>query len=339
MIQPEARPKLGFLGTGWIGRHRMQALAGSGLVEIAAVADPAPEQLAAARMLAPAAAVGSTLQDLLAMELDGLVIATPSALHADQAVAALERGFAVFCQKPLGRTAGETRRVVAAARRRDLHLGVDLSYRHMEGVQRIRQLVQAGGLGQVYAVDLVFHNAYGPDKPWFYDPLLAGGGCVIDLGIHLVDLALWVLDRPAVCAAGARLFSQGAPLSRRTDLVEDYAVATLELANGAVVRLACSWNLPAGRDAVIEAAFYGTQGGAVVRNVDGSFYDFTAEHYRGTRRETLSTPPDAWGGRAAVAWASELAAGARFDPAVEGLVEVAGVIDVLYGRSSPEAAA
>ena len=333
MTRAETRPRVGFLGTGWIGRHRMEALARSGLVEIAAIADPAPDQLAAAQVVAPAATLGSSLEDLLAMELDGIVIATPSALHADQAVTALEHGAAVFCQKPLGRTAGETRRVVEAARALDRLLGVDLSYRHLDGVQRIRSLVQEGTLGQVYAVDLFFHNAYGPDKAWFRDPVLAGGGCLIDLGIHLVDLALWVLDRPGVCSADARLFAQGAPLGRQGDVVEDYAIATLDLANGAVVRLACSWNLSAGRDAVIEAAFYGTQGGAAVRNVDGSYYDFTAEHYQGTRRDVLSTPPDAWGGRAAMTWAQDLAAGARFDPAAEELIEVAAVIDALYGRS------
>ena len=50
------------------------------------------------------------------------------------------------------------------------------------------------------------------------------------------------------------------------------------------MQLACSWRLPAGRDAVIEAAFYGTGGGAALRNVDGSFYDFGAERFEGTRR-------------------------------------------------------
>jgi predicted dehydrogenase len=48
----------------------------------------------------------------------------------------------------------------------------------------------------VRAVDLTFHNAYGPDKPWFYDPAQSGGGCVMDLGVHLVDLALWTLGWP-----------------------------------------------------------------------------------------------------------------------------------------------
>jgi len=98
------------------------------------------------------------------------------------------------------------------------------------------------------------------------------------------------------------------------------------------VQLACSWNLPAGRDAVIGASFYGTKGGAALRNVDGSFYDFTAERFHGTRRETLCAPPDDWSGRAAVAWARDLAAGGRFDPDVARLVDVAAALDAIYGR-------
>jgi hypothetical protein len=109
-------------------------------------------------------------------------------------------------------------------------------------------------------------------------------------------------------------------------------VATLGVDGGASVSLACSWRVSAGRDAVIGARFYGTGGGAALRNVDGSFYDFTAELYHGTRRETLACPPDAWGGRAAADWARRLAAGERFDPACERLVEVAGVLDRIYGR-------
>src|SRR5947199_289519 len=82
-------------------------------------------------------------------------------------IRALKRGAAVFCQKPLGRTAAEARAVIDAARAADRLLCVDLSYRFTDGMRRIRELVRAGALGRVYAVDLVFHNAYGPDKAWF----------------------------------------------------------------------------------------------------------------------------------------------------------------------------
>jgi predicted dehydrogenase len=242
---------------------------------------------------------------------------------------ALERGVAVFCQKPLGRTAAETRAAVAAARTADRLLAVDLSYRFTEGMRRIRDLVSTGELGRVFAADLAFHNAYGPDKPWFYDPALSGGGCLMDLGVHLVDLALWNLDFPEVTTVSGSLLTAGEPPAGR---VEDYAVATLELATGTVVRLVCSWRLHAGRDAVIAAAFHGTAGGAALHNVDGSFYDFTALHYRGTAREPLATPPDEWGGRAAADWAVRLAAGERFDLAAERLVDVARVLDRIYGR-------
>lgn len=329
LLRSSAKPRLGFLGVGWIGRNRLEAILGSGEAEIAAIADPGEGMAAEARKLAPEAELRSSLDELLALHLDGIVIATPSALHAEQAIRALESGAAVFCQKPLGRTAAEVRRVVEAARRADRLLAVDLSYRHTEAMRTIRELVRSGALGQVYAADLVFHNAYGPDKAWFYDPALSGGGCVMDLGIHLVDLALWLFDFPTVRHVSANLFAKGRPLGSR-DEVEDYAVATLELETGAVVRMACSWRLAVGRDAIIAAELHGTAGGAAVRNLHGSFYDFTAEHYRGTTRSTLAAPPDAWGGRAAVAWAGRLAGGEGFDPRSNRLIESAAIIDRIY---------
>ena len=111
-------------------------------------------------------------------------------------------------------------------------------------------------------------------------------------------------------------------------------MATLKLNTGAAARLACSWRLHAGRDAIISAAFYGTEGGAELSNVGGSFYDFVAEHHRGTARKILCAPPDAWFGRAAVDWAARLAAGERFAPTAERLVDIARVLDRIYGRDS-----
>ncbi len=325
-------PRLGFLGVGWIGRHRMEAIARSGFGQVAAVSDPSAEMTAAAQEAAPGAEVVDGLDALLEMRVDGVVIASPSALHAEQSIRALEAGVAVFCQKPLGRTAKEVRRVVDAARAADRLLAVDLSYRFTEGMRHVRERIGGGELGKVYAVDLTFHNAYGPDKPWFYDPALSGGGCVMDLGVHLVDLALWTLGFPEVESVDGRLFAGGEPLADASKQVEDYAVASIHLANGTAVRLACSWRLSAGQDAVIAADFYGTGGGAALRNVGGSFYDFTAELFHGTARQTLATPPDEWGGRAGVDWARRLAAGQRFDPASERLVEVSRVLDRIYGR-------
>lgn len=323
------KPRIGFLGTGWIGRHRMAAMLDTGSVEAVAICDPSEECANEALKLAPQARQVASYDELLALDFDGVVIATPSALHAAQSIQAFEAGKAVFCQKPLGRTAVETRAVVDAARAADRLLGVDLSYRHTAAMRQIAELVHGGALGQLFAIDLTFHNAYGPDKPWFYDPVQSGGGCVVDLGVHLVDLALWTLGFPAVREVDARLLKGGAPL--QAGEVEDYAVAQFG-AGDVQVRLACSWRLHAGREAVIEAAFYGTEGGAALRNVNGSFYDFTAERFDGTSSTRLADPPDQWGGRAAAAWAQQLARAPGFDPAAEQFVRSAEVLDRIYGR-------
>lgn len=331
-IRKKELPRLGFLGTGWIGLHRMKAIAAAGEAEIAAVADLCPTASRNAAQAAPGAVCVKSLDELLDQELDGLVIATPSACHAEQAIRALERGVAVFCQKPLARTVEETAEVVTAARQADRLLSVDFSYRYTDGVRKVHDLIKSGELGNIYSADLVFHNAYGPDKDWFYDPRLAGGGCLMDLGIHLIDLALWVFDFPQIDSVSSSIFAKGKQLQGVPATVEDFAAVTFQLDNGASVRLACSWNLPAGRDAVIQATFYGTRGGASFRNVNGSFYDFTAEHFRGTAREVLATPPDEWGGRAAVAWARQLRHSSRFDVQAERLLDVALALDTAYRR-------
>jgi predicted dehydrogenase len=321
------KPRVAFLGTGWIGRHRMEAMLATGAVEAVAIADHSPDMAAEAQKLAPAAKLVPDLDALLAERPDGVVIATPSALHATQAIQALDAGAAVFCQKPLGRDSAEAQAVVDAARRVDRLLAVDFSYRHTAGMQAIAPLVRDGALGRVFAADLVFHNADGPDKPWFYDRAQSGGGCVMDLGCHLIDLALWTLGATEAERVDAQLFAGGAPLAG--DAVEDYAVAQLRIA-GAAVRLACSWRVHAGVDAEIAATFYGTEGGASFRNVSGSFYDFEATRFRGTAREPLATPPDAWGGRAAAAWAERLARDPRYDPAAQEIVAVSRVTDAIY---------
>lgn len=168
---------------------RIQAAAVSDIAEICAIADSAEQALAEAAQIAPGAERLRNLDQLLARELDGLVIATPNALHASQAIAALTAGTAVFCQKPVGRSVNEVGEVIHAARQADRRLASDFVYRFRQGMQAIRDLIRRGDLGRIYAADLCFHNSFGPDKPWYYNDALSGGGCMIDLGTHLVNLA------------------------------------------------------------------------------------------------------------------------------------------------------
>ncbi|QMU29211.1 Gfo/Idh/MocA family protein [Adhaeribacter radiodurans] len=325
-------PKLGFLGVGWIGRNRLESIAKHKAGEIVYVSDPVLANTEEVLKSTPQAKLVTSLEQMLTEEVDGVVIATPSALHAEQSITALNAGKAVFCQKPLGRNRIETQKVVEAARQADKLLGVDLSYRYTQAMQQVYQVIQSGEIGEIYGVELTFHNAYGPDKPWFYDPKLSGGGCIIDLGVHLVDLALWGLNFPVVESVTSSLFSKGKRITNPDQQVEDYATASIHLQTGTHVQLTCSWNLPAGQEAIISAVFYGTNGGVAFKNQNGSFYDFVAERYYGTRTEILYSSSDNWSGRAGVIWANRLAAGEKFNPEAEEFVKVAEVLDNIYGR-------
>lgn len=325
---------LGFLGVGWIGRNRMEAILNNTPATAAAITEPHQENAQEALKSAENALLKKSPEEMYADEkLDGIVIATPSAMHAAQSIEALKSGKAVFCQKPLGRTAAEVEEVVKASREADKLLAVDLSYRYTKAFKAIYDLITNGEIGDIYAVDLVFHNAYGPDKEWFYDIKRSGGGCVMDLGIHLVDMALWTLDFPEINEVKSHLFHNGKKLEAFEEHVEDFASVSMLSEKDQVINLECSWNVSAGTDAVIEAKFYGTKGGAAFKNVNGSFYDFTAEKYYGTQTETLVTPPDEWSGRAGVVWAEKMLYQNRFDEkSAEEFIKTAQLIDRIYGR-------
>jgi predicted dehydrogenase len=325
---------LGFLGVGWIGRNRMEAILNHTNAKAAAITEPNSENLDAALKSAKNAILKTSAEELFSEEdLDGVVIATPSAMHAEQSMQALKSGKAVFCQKPLGRTAEEVKQVVEASREADKLLAVDLSYRYTKAFKAIYNTIQKGEIGDVFAVDLKFHNAYGPDKEWFYDIKRSGGGCVMDLGIHLVDLALWSLDFPEISEVNSKLYHKGQKLTSFEEHVEDFASVSLTSEKDQVINLECSWHVSAGKDAIIEATFYGTKGGASFKNINGSFYDFKAEKYYGTQTETLVTPPDEWSGRAGVVWVENMIKNNGFDErSANEFIKTAKVIDRIYGR-------
>jgi predicted dehydrogenase len=328
--QPDKRLRIGFAGVGWIGKHRMKAIVDRNSCDVAGIVEPSEELAVSARELTSPAAPLCSYEELIRSEPDGIVIATPNSLHAPQAVAALEKGIGVFCQKPIGRNLEETRRVIDTARAADRLLAADFCYRFVRGIGQIRELVQTGSLGRVFAAEFVFHNAYGPDKPWFYDPVRSGGGCLIDLGTHLIDLALWILDFPKARNVSGSLFAAGCPFRRRHPYVEDFATATLQFENDAIATITCSWKSHLGRNATIEVAVFGTQGGAHLRNIDGSFFDFVTESFRGTQREILSEPPEDWGGRAVLDWLDRLGRNNHFDPRAEQYAASAAIVERIY---------
>lgn len=327
-IKHKILPHLGFAGVGWIGKKRLDHLMDNRLLNRICLFDPNPLHINDILQESSDATKHERFEDLLHERVKGVVIATPSALHADQAIRALENGKAVFCQKPLGINLAQTKEVVEAARRNNRLLAVDYSYRYTKGIRALQKMVDRKLFGEIYRVEAMFHNSYGPDKDWFYDPNLSGGGCLMDLGTHLVDLVHYLFPGMELSVAYAKLLSNGQKYEKNR--TEDYAEAILESDKNLHVHLACSWKMAAGKDADIQFRITGTQGAACFYNVNGSFYDFNLDVYSQRHTENLVAPPDDWGGKAIQRWVERLALDNSYDEDNEELVRLARTIEDIY---------
>jgi predicted dehydrogenase len=325
--------RVGFIGTGWIGRNRMEALLQEKFVSPVAIFDTDNEQARKALDIIPNAFRCNSIDEMVSTDIDAIVIATPNALHEMQSMYALEKNCAVFCQKPLGRNSKECISIIDYAEKKNLTLGVDMSYRYLEGVQIIRNIIENGMIGDIFTVECCFHNAYGPDKEWFYNPEFSGGGCLIDLGVHCIDLAMWILGFPPIKNIYGFLYGNGKRLTKKSrSCVEDYADATIELESGVIIRTACSWKISAGCDAVIKWFFYGSKGTLCVKNSNGSFYDFTTEQYNWTSKKVLKCESKEWCQKAIREWAKKVYENNQFDESVKEYKIISMILDSIYSN-------
>ncbi len=329
--------RLGLLGFAPSRRAQLEVLLRERLAELSAVLEPDPRALAAARKLAPSAEPVGDLDTLLGLDLDGIVFGSPRAEHGGACLAAIAAGRAIFCHAPLSRTATEVRALIAAARAKDVRLGAELGLRHTRALELVRELIEDGSLGEVFAAELVFHSAYGPDAPPQPERRRAGGGALIELGSPLLDAALWCLDFPEVLAVAGDAHRDGRRLPADDEALEDHASGLLQLAGGTTLQLACSWRASIGADARLRLTFLGTRGGAELADVDGSPHRLSAARLRGSARDPLGPASDDGRGRALVRWARALGEARSFAPeALRGWEESAAALDRWCGRRLSE---
>lgn len=322
------RPALAFVGVGWIGGLRLDAVEEAGVARVAALCDANADRLGELEGRFPEARCHTDVAELLdsaARELDGVVLATPNALHAPHARAAVERELPVFVQKPLGLDPREVASVLDAARARDVLIAVDYSYRHLAGARRLRKLVRSGALGEIELVEAEFHNAYGPDKAWCFQPDLSGGGALLDLGVHLVDLALWILDPASL--EGVRSWTRA--LSDRPG-IDRMAGAEMRLDGDVPFRLTSSWHANTGCDCVFRFTLHGSEGGGELRNRDGGFYDFELAVRHGRTEEIAERDSRSWMDRGILRWVERIADGGAFNAAAESSLRVSDVVARIY---------
>jgi predicted dehydrogenase len=146
---------------------------------------------------------------------------------------------------------------------------------------------------------------------------------------------MWMLEYPKVKNVTGAIYWKG---SRKKETlkstVEDFAEAGIELESGTMIKMASSWKISAGCNAVINWTFYGTNGTICIRNVNGSFYDFITEKYNGTSRIVLNKSPQNWGDMAIREWAKKVSRKNNFDSDIENVYQVASIIDTVYSCSN-----
>ncbi len=254
----ERMPRVGVIGAGSIGKTHIRAWQANGVTPVA-FADANPAALGAVIAEYGGEGYADGLDLISADTIDIVSICTPPRFHADLAIAALDAGIAVLCEKPMARTLVEAERMAAAVERTGTLLSVGFCHRFQPQIETLKAMIDRGELGTVMS----FRNRFAGHKAdaattWFSNPELAGGGVLADTSIHSIDLFRFLVGDAAGVAAMTS--------TRETDLgptleVDDTAAMLLQTADGAIGVIESSWRTPAGEWTL---AVHGTKGTAVM---------------------------------------------------------------------------
>jgi predicted dehydrogenase len=235
-------------------------------------------------------------EDLLAdPEIDAVSIVLPNRFHEPVTLQALEAGKHVLCEKPLAMNAAEAERMVETGRRLDRKLMVHFNLRFNPVCRAAKHAIQERSLGDVYYGRSVWHRKRGIPGGWFTQKEVSGGGALIDLGVHRLDLALWLMDFPRpVSVTGTTYGYLGRRLAERegkTFDVDDLAAAFIRFENGASLTLETSWASNSEKREDHWTQVFGTEGGVLIRNLDEG-YELEARIFRDVDGEVIPEVPE-----------------------------------------------
>jgi len=225
---------------------------------LVAIADPARPRHKEAKTFSPDVTCYTDFAKMLAREdLDVVSVCTPNKFHAPATIAALKAGCHVLCEKPMAMSLAECDAMDAAARKARKKLMIGFTHRFLSGPQKCKQLLSDKKLGKPFMIRVRF--AHGGPYPgwaksdWFYNPDLALGGAMLDMGIHAIDLCLWLLG-PITAVSG-----RAATLVKKIK-VDDNALLQLEFKNGALGYIEVGWTSGPG---FVGMELYGTKGSLI----------------------------------------------------------------------------
>ncbi len=268
--------RLGFIGTGDIAELQMAQFSRRDDVTLVALADVSPENLIKRQAIYPQTNAYTSYQDMLKTEqLDAVSVCTPNRYHAAAVIAALKAGCHVLCEKPMAMTVAEGRRMRDAAAKAKRKLVIGFQYRLDPRTQYLKRAFDEGAFGQILFGRVQALRRRGiPNWGDFGRKAQSGGGPLIDIGVHVLEMAHYTMGSPTPVSASADMFTyignkpsdQVASLWSGWDYknytVEDLAVGRIRFANGAVLHVECAYAAHIPERNLMNFQLMGERGGA-----------------------------------------------------------------------------
>ncbi len=247
--------KVGVAGAGFAGRAHMEGYKNTEDAELIAVCDVSKERAQEAADKYGIPYVFTDFNEMISLkELDAVSICLPNVMHAPMSISALEAGKHVLCEKPLAVNAKQAQEMVDTAKKTGKILAMSLNFRYEGRTLTLKKLIESGTLGDIYYAKTAMLRSNAIPRGWFHVKERSGGGPLLDLASHMLDVTWWLMGRPEpVSASGftsSKLSSSGKGMGTwgvgygdgPVD-IEDIAVGLIKFKDGKSIFVEVSWAL------------------------------------------------------------------------------------------------
>lgn len=266
--------KVGVIGSGFAGQAHMDGYSKAEDADLIAVCDVGEERAKEAAEKYGIPNVFTDYEEMLKLDgLEAISVCLPNFLHMPATVAGLEAGKHVLCEKPLAANAEQAAKMVAAAEKSGKTLAMSLNFRYQGTALTAKKLIEAGELGEIYyaKTGMLRNNAI--PKGWFHVKERSGGGPLLDLAAHVLDVTWWLMGRPEPVSASGTTFAKlgiagkglgswGVGYGDGPVDIEDLAVGLIKFKDGQSIFVEVSWALNS--PPVQYCNLFGTEGGMSV---------------------------------------------------------------------------
>ncbi len=215
---------------------------------------------------------------------DLVSVALPNFLHAPVSIDALKAGAHVLCEKPMALNVAQARKMIDVAHKAKRKLGINLSYRFTPPARALKEMADDGFCGKVYHGFTCWtrRDGFPGFGSWFGQKKLSGGGPLIDLGVHRIDMAMWLMGNPQPeTVSGTAHHQIGVPRAKAQGKLydcEDLAAGFIRFKNGASLLFEISWGNHQKDPERMSTTVIGTKGTLIHRN-EGGGYNFVGEYH------------------------------------------------------------